>query len=497
MILSVLRHLNYKPWFALAEFVDNSLQSFLSNKDRLRKFEGRDFRLKVDIEFDVSADPRLIVRDNAAGISEADYARAFRPAAAPTECKGLCEFGRGMKSAACYFAPRWSVRTTALGEDVERTIRFDIDKIVGGNIELLKIHTKSARPDAHFTEVILDQLHQLPQTKTLGKMKEYLADIYRVFSRDGQMELRFNGELIEYEEPRILEAPFFRTPRATGRVWKKAIDFDFGKGMRVAGFAAIRATGSTTKAGFALFRRNRLIQGGADEGYRPEYVFGKSNSYRYQRVFGELHLEGFAVSHTKDGFRWDENEQPFLELLREHLDDADLPLLQQAEGLRVRPKRSDLRAGAKAAVERTAAAVQDAVTKSLPHLASGRDGDVVPLSTLPRVRIAAQEVVKEVQFRGQKWTITIELADDPAVADWLSIMDDTDATARRISLRLSLDHPFMERFGGATVEQIEPLLRVAAALGLSEIVARDSGLKKAGRIRHNVNELLRDALAQP
>ena len=27
-VLSVLRHLNYKPWFALAEFVDNALQSY-------------------------------------------------------------------------------------------------------------------------------------------------------------------------------------------------------------------------------------------------------------------------------------------------------------------------------------------------------------------------------------------------------------------------------------------------------------------------------------
>jgi hypothetical protein len=29
-ILSVLRHLNYKPWFALAEFVDNAVQSYIS-----------------------------------------------------------------------------------------------------------------------------------------------------------------------------------------------------------------------------------------------------------------------------------------------------------------------------------------------------------------------------------------------------------------------------------------------------------------------------------
>lgn len=34
-ILSTLRYLNYRPWFALAEFVDNSLQSFLANRERL------------------------------------------------------------------------------------------------------------------------------------------------------------------------------------------------------------------------------------------------------------------------------------------------------------------------------------------------------------------------------------------------------------------------------------------------------------------------------
>lgn len=28
-ILSVLSHLNYKPWFAVAEFVDNAIQSFI------------------------------------------------------------------------------------------------------------------------------------------------------------------------------------------------------------------------------------------------------------------------------------------------------------------------------------------------------------------------------------------------------------------------------------------------------------------------------------
>ena len=41
----------------------------------------------------------------------------------------------GMKSAACWFAPRWRVRTCAFGESVARTVRFDIENIVNDNIE--------------------------------------------------------------------------------------------------------------------------------------------------------------------------------------------------------------------------------------------------------------------------------------------------------------------------------------------------------------------------
>src|SRR5215467_13055071 len=121
-ILSVLRHLNYKPWFALAEFVDNSIQSFLSSRERLISEDGRGFQLKVEIEYEDSGETRLTVRDNAAGICERDYARAFRPAEIPPDRSGLSEFGIGMKSAACWFGSRWRVRTSALGEAVEKTV---------------------------------------------------------------------------------------------------------------------------------------------------------------------------------------------------------------------------------------------------------------------------------------------------------------------------------------------------------------------------------------
>ena len=110
-VLSVLKHLNYKPWFALAEFVDNAIQSALSNERQLRAALGKNYKLKVEIEITPEDGGQIVVRDNAGGIALADFPRAFRPADIPPDRSGLSEFGMGMKSAAFWFASRWSVRT--------------------------------------------------------------------------------------------------------------------------------------------------------------------------------------------------------------------------------------------------------------------------------------------------------------------------------------------------------------------------------------------------
>src|SRR5260370_13098493 len=116
-ILSVLRHLNYKPWFAMAEFVDNALQSYLQNREALHKLHGEDYRLKVEIDLDRGGDElRIKVRDNAAGIATSEYTRAFRPAEIPPARTGVSRFGMGVKNAADLFYPRCRVRASAFGE---------------------------------------------------------------------------------------------------------------------------------------------------------------------------------------------------------------------------------------------------------------------------------------------------------------------------------------------------------------------------------------------
>jgi Histidine kinase-, DNA gyrase B-, and HSP90-like ATPase len=179
-----LQHLNYKPWFALAEFVDNSIQSYVENKATLHQLYGDGWRVRVSIDVDTSSPARIVVRDNAGGISSDAFPRAFRPAVVPPDRSGLSEFGMGMKSAACWFSPRWQVRTKALGEPVERTVKFDIDRIVEDELEELEIEERPAKASDHYAEISLQDLHHVPVGRSLGKIKEHLSDIYRCFIRE-------------------------------------------------------------------------------------------------------------------------------------------------------------------------------------------------------------------------------------------------------------------------------------------------------------------------
>lgn len=494
----MLPALNYRPWYALAEFVDNSLQSFLAHRAELMPLNQEGAPLRVEIELDATNDT-MVIRDNAAGISAADYPRAFRPGERPPDATGLSEFGMGMKSAACWFGRSFSVRTKALGEDVERTISFDIEAIVRDKIETVQPQIVPAEPTHHYTEIILRDLYKTPQGMTIGKMKKHLASIFRVFIRDGILSLRFNSESLYPEDPEVLVAPHYRDDDGKPLVWRKEIDIDLGGGLSAVGFCAIRRTASTSLAGLSLFRRGRLIQGSGDETYRPRFIFADPNGFVYQRVFGELHLEGFKVSHTKDGFLWEENEEPFLELLKERLDAAPLPLLQQAREYRVRHRPADLRTGAEEATEHTTEAVRADPQVLSDQVEAHPEPEPLPPSLPPTELAAAREI--QIELGASRWRISVELSTDPAIGEWLTIFDtvpaEVGAEERRIGIRLCLAHPFMDRFGGEDAARIEPLLRVAVAFGLGEIAARESGVRMAGVIRSNANELLRGPLSRP
>lgn len=500
-ILSVLRHLNYRPWFALAEFVDNAIQSSIANHKHLCAVEGANFVLKVRVRIEPEGTGRIVVSDNAAGIALADFPRAFRPAQIPPDRQGLSEFGMGMKSAACWFAKKWSVRTKALDESVERVVKFDIDRIVEECIEELSIAEHPSAPARHYTELELTDLCHVPKRRTLGKIKEHLASIYRVFLRNRTLVLEFNGEALAYEEVPILKASPYRELQADAVVWKKTIEMDLGGEHRVTGFAALREIGSTTHAGFALFRRNRLIEGSADETYRPEEIFGKTNSYAYQRLFGELHLTGFEVSHTKDGFRWEEHEDIFLELLKFELEHEPINLLEQAEGHRAKQYKRNLDEEARKATDIVATIVERELAPVIEEeIAHPANPPAVP-PMIPIPSLSGFERMIEVPINTTTWVLTLKASTDPSIGDWLRVGDTVenvaDGTKRRsVQVDVSLVHPFVERFAGAGNENVELFVRFASAAALAATLSAQAGAKSQFFLYH-LNKLLREIFASP
>lgn len=502
-VLSLFKHLNYDSWYAMGEFVDNAIQSYVENRERLEELHGPDFQLTIDIEIAPGGE-RIVVRDNAGGIHTEDYMRAFKPAEPPPDTSGLAEFGVGMKSAACWFTSEWTVRTTALGESVERELDMMVDNVVENEVEELEPTEREAAPDDHYTVIELKNLHRPLRGRTIGKIKDHITSLYRKFLREGDVVITYDGDPLEYDEPEVLAAPYYKGEgEGESLEWKDDIDFELDNGVRVHGFAAIRETGSTSGAGLALFRRNRLIIGSRDDSYRPETIFGKSNSFVYQRLFGELTLDGAEVTHTKDGFRWEEYENDFIERLKEELDKPPLPLISQAKGYRKTPSRDDLESTAEDALEGTKDVVEREASGVLEEQKDeGPDDDPLP-GELPEAEEAAASQTIEIDFEGSTWRINAELSDDASVGEWLSISQKPDEPehggdrVRELGVRVALDHPFMTRFASMSSEQLEPVVRIAMALALAEIIAREGGIEMAGTHRRYVNNLLKEALHKP
>lgn len=493
-IYSVLKALNYKPWFALAEYVDNAIQSSFDYADEILSVSP-DFTLRVSIEIDRTDGGRIVISDNAAGIHRSDFSRAFRAAELPPDRTGLSEFGMGMKSASCWFGGQWEVKTTSAGDINEYTVLFDVDKVTRDNLDTLAIRRVAVSPSAHYTQVTISDLHRIPVGRTLSKIRDHLTDIYRVLIRRGALELRFNGILLSYEEPPILSAPFFRTPDGDPVIWRKPVSIDLVSGPHVEGFAALRETGDTARSGFALFRRGRAIEGSADEGYRPPALFGAGNTYRSQRLFGELHVDGVPVSHTKDGFQWGEYEDELLEALRAALDSAPVPLLRQAEGFRKNEHSRRTVRMIEQAVQSTAETVRrnmSAATLQPDNAAdAGMDGELAPGDVIAH---------REVTFAhlGRTWIVHISAHDAAADGRWFTRhVDDSQAGKVLLTLELNMAHPFLVRFGQKDADSAEVILRIAVAIAVAEILGRAAGNFRASETVRSIGEVLTRALSGP
>ena len=337
-IFNVIRHLNYKAQYAFAEYIDNSISSFEENKEALLELDSS-YKLRIDIEV---GPEEIRIKDNAGGIPREQYARAFKTAERPPDPKkGLNEFGMGMKTASIWLSSHWTVISNALDENETGTVIFDVQQMIDTKTTIIKPSWKT-KPNAkhHGTTIILKELNR--RIASLPSIKEHLGEIYRGYLRSKLVDIRIyrTGDsendpesIVTFEEmnPLVAKTAYPNGPK--GEVtWKKPLKFTMPGGQTVSGTAMVLEKGSTGKAGLYLFRRKRLIIGASDS-YRPFEIFGRSTTFPYQRIYGELHLDGFEVTHTKDDIIWGSNgddEETFIKEVKKALQEGGLDLLMQA-----------------------------------------------------------------------------------------------------------------------------------------------------------------------
>ena len=284
-VFNIFEAVDYKTWFALAEFVDNSIQSWL---DGVASGVLPSTPLEIVVETGSADDGYIVIRDSAGGIPKARFDSAFELGTPPPDPTGLSVYGIGMKSAGAWFARRFRITTTTAGDPTERVVEYDFPRIVHESLEELEYLERPAPAETHGTEVLLTGLKNPIHPKTRDKVRDHLTSIYRNFIRSGDLVLIYDGDRLNYTDPEVLVAADPRHPESKPRIWRKDIDLTLSTGERVHGYAAIRKIGRTAGSGFSLYRSRRVITGLDDDPWRPTEIFGYGNSYRSQRLFGEL-----------------------------------------------------------------------------------------------------------------------------------------------------------------------------------------------------------------
>jgi hypothetical protein len=512
-LLSLFPAMNYKPWFALGEMVDNSIQSYTTNREQLRQLHGNDFKLRIDINFSAGSDPRIVVEDNAAGIREVDIERAFTPAARPYDRSGISQFGIGMKSSATWYSNFYVISSSALGENVTRTVTFDIEKIIAEEIEELDILSEPKDPSVHGTRIIMSQLHQgIPTGATLGKIRSFITSIYREFLKSGEIIISVGDEPLKYTAPSLLEEKYWDdkgpVESSPKMLWQVPIDITLDeswsrdlapnrppKPPRVRGWMGILREGSTKLSGAALVWRKKVVVGagslaqGDEDSYRPGSIFGASTTFPFQRLIGEIDLSELQVTTFKDQIDWRDGQENELQMkLRAAIEGGEFPLLKMARNYRSTARTSQAQDAVKKSLDETTAALRTILAdKVIMESSTGLESDA-PATSSNVVDVVQSELKLPEGNSSLTFMVVVEPGDSKLFR--LSITEDGG-----FAFSVNRAHPFMNSFANLPGADLDPILRMASALGIAEILGRNAALEYPDYIRNKMNEILSGAMS--
>ena len=502
-VIGVFSRLNYKAWYAIAEFVDNSTQSFYSHQKELSA-QGINY-VEISINYDSDSDV-LTITDTAYGMEFDDFARAVKVDSPPEDKTGRNEFGMGLKTAASWFGNIWSVRSTQLGSNIEYYTEINIPEMREKNINSVSIRKSYTDSSFHGTTIIIREVtKKIGSPRTKNKITELLKSMYRRDLNSGLVHITYDGDPLYFDEYDCLS---FRS-----QTWRKELDFSFefdGHIHHVIGFVGILANGGFGRAGFALFRRNRVVVGGEDFNYKPEKIFGQVQDPRAHKLFGELDLDDFPINQAKDGFVWDDGlEEEFIECLKTHI----------KEYIEIAKITNKDRAREEATSQSVSDNVQNHVQETIYH-----SFGPATMGTEPSFFDSIQEPIdlesqtafgrykeyqaeqnnlpEEIDDKVRPYTIPLDAATKCKItvqwtkgnaATWIKVDSADDGSSA--SIQLNINHPFFKPF--SEKEDFKMVLeKFAIAFALAEIRAKNNanaeGMISPNAFRTHINNFLRE-----
>ena len=497
-VLGVFSRLNYKAWYAIAEFVDNSTESFYTNESDLKANGITSVTVKIQYDFEKNI---LTIIDDAYGMELEDFSRAVLLDSKPERQGGRNEFGMGLKTAASWFGNVWSVTSTQFGSTNKYHTEVNIQELKEKKVNTVKIKAEKCSEKEHGTTIVIrDVTKKIDASRTKGKIIQLLESMYRRDLNSGKVNIWFNDAPLHFDEYGCLQ---FRD-----KTWQKKLDFTFefdGITHRVKGFVGILANGGFGKAGFALFRRGRVVIGGEDQNYKPEYVFGQAQSPISHKLFGELDLDDFPVNQAKDGFVWDDGlEIVFLEALKEQIQDyIDIAKMTNKE----RAKEEEFSQASSDKVQQDVQTFTSALSNSnqgttatTDTTANGSSSQQTEISQFEAYLQDTNSAEEKIVGSKRKYPIQINdvVKKDFTVewsignkAYWINAEESEDG--KEVNIVININHPFFKPYSNNEDFKIvleKFVISFVVAEQQAKLTADKEGYVRASTIRHKMNEFL-------
>ncbi|MFC7726158.1 ATP-binding protein [Nocardioides sp. GCM10028917] len=508
--LRMFRSLSFTPWYALGEFVDNSISSYFQNVRRLEAKYGPDYVCDVRIAFDDRVG-RLVVEDNAAGIARADLPRALRTGEPPEDTSvGLNLHGVGMKAAAFWWGRRLTIETWPLGERRGWKVEIDLGESGTQPQGTAEVHAIPTRSHSG-TRITVDGLWQNAPVagKTRATVAAYLPSIYRKFlsvselaevgdSSAHPVRLFVDKKQLSFDPPKLLSEPFWPSPDgpakgARTRLWRKKIRVKLSTGKVIEGWVGILETMSRELSGFTLHYRGKGIGGvtpldgprDGNSGFRPRQVFGQAGSYRAQSYIGEFDVTALGKSITTDSTLWTpEEEAEFVEHVLKQMKDARLDLWNMAVNFKRRKRNQVDKKNLVAASTTATKNLKRAVDGEISHDPAPEEGGP-PEDDLPAYKFAITD--REVHTHA----FALRFSSNRN-RPFLSVSE--DARRRQHDIIVNEAHPLFDDLPPMDVAMRTLLTRIALSLGAAEVFVESSERRL---VRTKMNQILQLVHPQP